>query len=63
VFPVMTLAIAIMRSSLQASILSAGNQVVAIICKGRSASGLFQLRQLLWVIDLIVDGRGEDFKF
>ena len=38
VFPAMTSMIAMTRSPLQASLSSAGGQVVAIICKGRGAS-------------------------
>jgi hypothetical protein len=34
-----------------------------IICKGKGASGRLQRRQLFWIIDLIVGGHGEEFKF
>jgi hypothetical protein len=58
----MTLVIAMTRSLMHASILSADGQFVALICKERGASGHSQQEQLLRVIDLIVDGRGEEIK-
>jgi hypothetical protein len=59
VFPAMSLVIATTRSSLQASISLACDQFVVFICKGRGAFGRSQRGQLLRVIDLIVDDRGE----
>jgi hypothetical protein len=58
----MTSVIAMMRSSLQALTSSAGGQFVAFIYKGRGASGKPLCGQRLWVIDLIVDGFGEEIK-
>jgi hypothetical protein len=58
----MTSVIAITRSPLQASILSAYGQFVAFICKGRGASRSSLRGQRFRVIDLIVDGCGEDLK-
>ena len=58
----MTSMIAMTRSLLQALISLADDQVVAIIYKRRGASGRPQQRQLLRVIDLIVDGHGEEIR-
>jgi hypothetical protein len=58
----MTSVIAMTRSPLQATISLAGGQFVAFIYKEMGASRRFQRGQLLRVIDLIVDGRGEEIK-
>jgi hypothetical protein len=62
VFRVMTSVVATTRSLLQASISLAGGQFVAFIYMGRGASGSPLQGRGLRVIDLIVDGRGDDFK-
>lgn len=56
------LVIATTRSLLHALISSAGGQFVAFIYKGRGASRTPLRGQRLWVIDLIVNVRGEEIK-
>jgi hypothetical protein len=58
----MTSVIARMRSALQVSISSTGDQFVAFIYKGRVLLGGPYKDEQLWVINLIVYGRKEDFK-
>jgi hypothetical protein len=52
------------RSPLQMSISLANGQFVVIIYTGRGDLGHSQVstRKLLWIVDLIVDGRGEEIK-
>jgi hypothetical protein len=61
-FRVTTSVIVMTKSLLQVSISSVGGQFVAFIYKGSGASGSPLRGRGLRVIDLIVDGRGDDFK-
>jgi hypothetical protein len=42
---------------------SADNQFVVIICKRKGVSEHFEQGHLLRIVDLIIDGRGEEIKY